>query len=211
VQGQSIIDVNKGDSSVARMPRLLLLIGWLPAIIMAVGCESDSHTENGALFGGLLGAGTGALIGAATGHAAAGAAIGAGVGALSGAAIGNSQDEMEARNRALIAQQLGRQVSATAVTPNDIIAMTKAGVKDELIINHIRAHGLAAPLQSNDLIGMQQQGVSPRVVAVMQSTPVAQAPQTVVVQPQPVIVEEYPDYYGPRVYVGPPRHYYRSW
>ena len=112
------------------------------------------------MLGGLLGGGTGALIGAATGHAGAGAAIGAGVGALTGAAIGHSQDETEARNRALIAQQLGRQVSAGAVTPGDVIAMTRAGVNEELILNHIRSHGMAVPLQPQDLITLQQQGIS---------------------------------------------------
>ena len=125
-----------------------------------------------------------ALIGAATGHAGAGAAIGAGVGALTGAAIGHGQDEMEARNRALIAQQLGRQVSPGAVTPNDVIAMTRAGVNEELILNHIRAHGMAAPLQPQDLIALQQQGISPRVIATMQACPPQPPPA------QPVVVEQ---------------------
>ena len=60
----------------------------------------------------------------------------------------------------MIAQQLGRQVSAGAVTPNDVIAMTRAGVNEELILNHIRAHGMAAPLQPQDLIALQQQGIT---------------------------------------------------
>jgi hypothetical protein len=191
---------------VARMP---LLLSFLVSLGLAVaslgGCCSPYHQDQGALFGGLLGAGTGAIVGSATGHAGAGAAIGAGVGALSGAAIGHGQDEIEARNRALIAQQLGRQVSAGAVRVDDVVAMTKSGVNEELIVNHIRAHGMIAPLQTNDLIVLQQQGISPRVVATMQACPPqAPPPQAVIVEePAPPVVLEYG--YGPRYY---PHRYY---
>ena len=105
------------------------------------------------------------------GSTAAGAAIGAGVGALGGAAIGNSMDQEEARNRALIAQQLGRQVDPGAVSISDVIAMKRANVTDELVINHIHAHGMVAPLQTNDLINLPQQGVSSQVIAAMQESP----------------------------------------
>jgi len=198
------------EISVARMPLLLLAVGLTLAIASSTGCQSPSHADQGALCGGLLGAGTGAIVGHALGNTGAGAAIGAGVGALSGAAIGNGQDQIEARNRALIAQQLGRQVPPNAVTINDVIAMTKANVNEDLVINHIRAHGMAAPLQTNDLINLPQMGVSPRVIAAMQAAP---PPPPVVVQqaPPPVIVEEYPaPYYGPRIYVGP-RYYHHGW
>ncbi len=192
----------------ARTPRSFLSsVGLTLAVVALAGCASDTHTGEGAVLGGLLGGGAGALIGSATGHAGAGAAIGAGVGALTGAAIGHSQDETEARNRALIAQQLGRQVSAGAVTPNDVIAMTRAGVNEELILNHIRAHGMAAPLQPQDLIALQQQGITPRVIATMQACP-PQAPQPVVVEqpaPPPVVVGVDP-YWGPRYYH--PHYYY---
>jgi hypothetical protein len=82
-------------------------------------------------------------------------------------------------------------------------------VNEELIMNHVRANGMAAPLQSADLIQLQQQGVSPRVIAQMQASPPRPA-QAVVVQQQPppaVIVEEYP-YYGPPCR---PHVYYRHW
>ena len=178
----------------------------LAAVLTASGCQSDaSHTEKGALFGGLLGAGTGAAIGSATGHAGTGAAIGAGVGALSGAAIGSGQDEIEARNRAQIEAQLGRRVATGSVTIGEVVAMTQAHVNDDLIINHIHAHGMVAPPGSNDLIALQQNGVSPRVVQAMQESP--PPPQTVVVQqpaPPPVIVE---GYYGRPYY----HHRYPYW
>lgn len=154
------------------------------------------------MLGGLFGAGTGAIVGNQMGNPGAGAAIGAGLGALGGAAVGNAIDESEARNRAAIAQQLGRQVATGAVTIDDVIAMASAGVSDELIVNHVRANGMVAPLQASDLILLQQQGVSTRVVSAMQETP-RPAEQPIMVQesgPTPVIVEhyDYGPYWGPR-------------
>jgi hypothetical protein len=192
----------------ARMSSLPLLLIVLAT--MSTGCQSPYHADQGALLGGLLGAGTGAVVGSAVGHPGAGAALGAGVGAISGAAIGSAQDEMEAKNRAMIAQQLGRQVAAGAVTPNEVIAMTRAGVNEELIVNHIRAHGTAAQLQSQDLINLQQQGISARVVATMQACPPQPPVMVQEAAPPPVVVEGYPyGYYGP-----PPRpyaHVYYRW
>ncbi|MFZ1935515.1 MAG: glycine zipper domain-containing protein [Thermoguttaceae bacterium] len=173
----------------------------LAGVLSASGCAT--HTQTGAAVGGLAGAGAGAVVGHAMGNTAAGAAIGAGVGALTGAAIGNSQDQAEARNRAIIEQQIGRQL-AGAVRVDDVIAMTRAGVAPELIMNHVRAHGMAAPLQANDLIVLQQQGVDSRVIATMQTTPVAGQPVIVEQPPPPVIVEGYYD----RPYYYHPHHYY---
>ncbi len=192
---------------------LLAVTLILSAALLAGGCQSPYHADRGALFGGLLGAGTGAIVGDALGNAGAGAAIGAGLGAITGAAIGSEMDQVEARNRALIAQQLGRQVAAGAVHNDDVVAMTQAGVDDELIVAHVQAHGVAAPLQTSDLIYLQQQGVSTRVIKAMQSPP----PRPVVVHqqpPPPVVVQEYHygnPYYGSSCatpYYGP-HHYYR--
>jgi hypothetical protein len=184
------------------LPGLVLTLGSL-------GCQSPYHQDQGALFGGLLGAGTGAVVGHAVGHTGAGAVIGAGVGALSGAAIGHGMDESEARNRAIIEQRLGHQVAPGAVTVADVMAMTRAGVDDEIIVNHIRTHGMAAPLAAPDLIYLKQQGISPRIIETMQATAVAvvQPPPAVVYPaPQPVIVEER---WGPGYYRRP--YYYRPY
>lgn len=186
----------------------LIIVLIVPSILGTIGCASPYHADRGALFGGLTGAGVGALVGNAVGHTGAGAAIGAGVGALTGAAVGSGMDEMEARNRAMIEAQMGRQVAAGAVTIQDVVAMTQAGVNEELIINHIRAHGINRPLQTGDLISLQQQGVSTRVIQAMQEPPVQRPPNTVIVRepaPPPVIVEEY--HYGPPWW-GPPHYYH---
>ncbi len=187
--------------------RLFIPVGLVLAIAMA-GCETaPNHTDQGLLFGGLLGAGTGAVVGHAMGNTGAGAAIGAGVGALSGAAVGSNMDQTEARNRAVIEAKLGRQM-AGAVTIPDVVAMSHSGVDEGLIINHLHAHGLAAPLQATDVIYLQQQGVARNVIAVMQTEHLAVAMQPVPVygdpSPSGVIVEEG---WGPRYY-RPYRHYY---
>ena len=119
-------------------------------------------------MGGLGGAGIGALIGHATGHTGAGAAIGAGVGAVSGVAIGAGMDQTDARNRAMINAQLASQTIPGTVTVNDVIEMVNARVVEEVLINYIRTHGMVAPLQPADLVRLQQQGVSSRVIQAME-------------------------------------------
>ncbi len=196
------------------MYRRSLHVGALGLLLAfsALGCQSPHRADQGALFGGLLGAGTGAIVGDALGNAGAGAAIGAGVGAISGATIGQELDEIEASNRAAIEQQLGRQVAAGAVSLDEVVAMSTAEVDDELIVNHVRAHGVASPLETSDLIFLQQQGVSTRVIKAMQEPPRQHATPVVVRQtsPPPVIIEEHhygdpfwPPYYRPR-----PRRYH---
>ena len=181
----------------------LLAVLLLFALLSAAGCRSPYHADQGALGGGLLGAGAGAIVGNAVGNPAGGAAVGAGLGALTGAAIGQGMDEVEANNRAMIEQQMGRAVAAGSVAPQEVIAMSQAGVDNSLIVNHIRANGMVAPPQSGDLIMLKQQGVGAEVIAAMQAPP----PQQVIVQPavRPVVVEEY--HYGPGYY-GPPRRRY---
>ncbi len=187
-----------------RQAKYAVMTGFLVACSVA-GCRSPYHSDRGALAGGLLGAGTGAIVGNAIGgKTAAGAVIGGGLGAVTGGLIGQGMDDVEARNRYMIEQQLGRQVVAGAVTINDVVSMSQAGVADELIVNHIRANGVAARLAADDLILLQQQGVGAQVIAAMQAPPRV-APSRVVVQqpaPVPVIVEEY--HYAPRW--GGPRH-----
>ncbi len=128
-----------------------------------------------------------------------------GLEALSGAAVGGSLDEIEARNRAEIEARLGRPV-AGAVSINDVVAMTRAGVSEEVMITHIQTHGMAAPLQAPDLILLQQQGISPRVVQAMQAPPPAAASAA---YGAPVLVEQ--PYIVPAPMYYPPPYYYRPY
>ena len=178
-------------------------------VLLAAGCASPYRSDQGALFGGLTGAGLGALVGSATGNAGPGAAIGAGVGALSGAAVGGALDDIEARNRAEIAARMGRPAPAGSVTIDDVIAMTRAGVTEEVIVTHVRNHGPARPPQASDLIVLEQQGISPRVVQALQTS----RPQAPAVAPGMVLADPYavppPGYWGPPYgYPYPPPYYY---
>ncbi|HXT57000.1 MAG TPA: glycine zipper domain-containing protein [Pirellulales bacterium] len=165
--------------------------------LLSTGCASPYHADRGALFGGAAGAGVGALVGEAVGHPGVGALVGAGVGTISGAAVGGSLDEMEARNRAMIASQMGRQVPRGAVGVGDVIDMTRQGLDEDLIVNHIRYNGVQQPPQSRDLIAMQQNGVGKRVIEAMQAAPLPQ-------QPGAVMAAGPPPFAGPPVYYPPP-------
>ncbi|HEY2415363.1 MAG TPA: glycine zipper domain-containing protein [Pirellulaceae bacterium] len=180
------------------------------------GCMSPYYTDRGALFGGLTGAGVGAVVGEAAGNAGAGAAIGTAVGALTGAAVGQNIDADMARSRAEVEARMGRQMQG-AVTPQDVVAMTQAGLSDDVIATHIRANGMAQPLAANDLINLRNMGVRDGVINMMQQTPprmaqsnqpLAMYPATYPVGPGPVMVAPYYPYpgWGPP----PPAGFYYS-
>jgi hypothetical protein len=187
--------------------RTFLRIASFTSIAALAGCHSPYYADRGAAAGGLLGAGAGALIGSQTGDPLAGAAIGAGLGALGGGVFGSQLDEAQAHNRAAIAAQMGRHVAAGAATPEEVVAMTKAGVDPRLISSYVQTSGVARPMSANDIIFLTQQGVAPEVIQTMQAPPAA--PPTIVAGPPvgpPVVVQEH--YYGPPVYCGPPHYFH---
>jgi len=169
------------------------------AAVCVPGCRSPYYADRGALFGGLTGAGLGAIVGDATGgNAGTGAVIGAGLGALTGSAMGQAVDDIEAQNRAEIARQLGQPVRPGAATIRDVVAMSRAGVTERLIVTHIQNNGVAAPLTAADVIYLHQQGVAPNVIQAFQSPPPpAVAPPAVIVE-QPT--------YGPGCHWSPRRY-----
>jgi len=166
---------------------LVLLLAML-----ATGCASPYAADRGALFGGVMGAGLGGVAGAAVGDPLAGAAIGAVAGTMTGAVVGGAIDDVEARNRAEIAARLGRPAPTGAVTVPDVVSMTQAGVSEQVIATHVRNHGLIRPLTTNDIIYLQQNGVTPLVVQTMQQSPT------------PVVAEQQPTYVAPPAYVVAP-------
>jgi len=181
----------------------------LLASLTVLGCASPYYADRGALLGGLLGAGTGAVVGKALGSTAAGALFGAGVGAITGAAVGEGLDEIEARNRAMIAAQLGREVGPGPVSIEEIVMMVKAGVEDELIINHIRANGVTRQPGPHEIVTLRQEGVSAAVIRAIQDAAHTGPRSAVVIReapPPPVIIEEY--HYGPWWWSGPRYRYY---
>ena len=180
------------------MRRRSHLIVAIVLLLAPAGCATN--TEQGALFGGLFGAGTGAVAGHALGNTGAGAAVGAGVGALTGAAIGSDVDADQARKRALAAQN---SQALKAATVQDVVSLTQSKVEEGLIVNYVRTHGLAAPLQAGDIIFMQQQGVSANVIAAMQAQPVAvYGAAGAVYEQDGGFYYDRPAYYEPRVGFG---------
>lgn len=163
-----------------------------------------NYAQRGALAGGLTGAGVGAAIGESGGDAVPGAILGGAVGALTGAVVGDGIDADRAR-QAEIEARIGRQL-AGAVTADDAIAMTRAGLSDEVITSHIRANGVAHPPGVNDLIYLRNQGVSDAVIKSLQSSPGPVAVVRAPTGPPPVVVQEY--VYDPWCAPPPPPRWY---
>jgi hypothetical protein len=192
------------------MSRLVGLCLTLVVLLGSIGCRSPYYQDQGALAGGLGGAGLGAIIGSTSGHAGAGAAIGAAAGALTGGLVGGALDDIDAKNRAQIASSMGRPLPPGAVSMEDVVAMSRSGVDEQLIVNQVNNNGMNRQIQSSDLIFLQNNGVSSRVIAAMQQPrTVAGPPGPVIVEGGPPVVVAQPAYYAPPPpYWGPP--YYRA-
>lgn len=77
----------------------------------------------------------------------------------------------DARNRVAMEKSTGRPVAARPVTVNDVIGWRQAGVRDENVMSHIRTHGLYQPLQSQEILTLQDHGVSTEVIRTMKEHP----------------------------------------
>lgn len=192
------------------MSRVAALSLTLVFLLGSSGCRSPYYQDQGALAGGLGGAGLGALIGSTSGNAGAGAAIGAAAGAITGGLVGGALDDIDAKNRAQIAASMGRPLPPGAVSMEDVVAMSRSGVDEQLIVNQINNNGMNRQIQSADLIYLQSNGVSSRVIAAMQQPrAVAGPPGPVIVEGGPPVIVAQPAYYPPPPpYYGPP--YYRA-
>jgi len=177
----------------------------------------QNQTRDGALLGGVTGALIGGVVGRQNKETTEGALIGGAVGAIAGGVIGNKRDQAVRQqyyqpqvayptyheHRTYVQAPPQRVVvSRRPVTTAEVINMTRNGVSDTVIVAHIQSNGLALQPDVNDVILMNQQGVSDYVVNVMQTggrgTPVYQhsnyqQPNTVYrtyQQPSPVVVRE---------------------
>lgn len=179
---------------------------------VSFGQSPYQHRDQGLIVGGLMGALTGGAIGKNNGNTAAGAAIGTAVGALTGAAIGDSIDTDIAWSNAA-AQQRYAARTARAVTVQDVISMTQAGLSDDVIVTHVRANGILRRPQPTDLITMSKSGVGDAVIRAVQTARLATSPQVLPPTYRPrVIVEERhyiaPPYPAPMWYHQPYVHHY---
>jgi len=192
-------------------PRWIVILAAI-CCALSIGCRSPYYSDRGAVAGGLAGAGIGAALGNSSGNALPAALAGAAIGTITGNAIGDGIDADLARSKAEIEARMGRQMSG-AVSNEDVVAMTQAGLSEDVIATHIRAHGVARPPAVNDLIVLRNQGVSDRVIQALQQTPTPAAAQAayapagyVLAPPREVFVEHY---YGPWYRCPPPHpHYY---
>jgi outer membrane lipoprotein SlyB len=138
----------------------LIVIGALLS-----SCETKTQT------GALAGAGIGATAGALISHDAGGALIGGALGAAGGALIGSALD---AQDRQIMQQQspntLRRIDNGQPLSIQDIKDMSRAGIKDDVIISQIRATNSVYHLSSADIISLKEAGVSQRVINAMIQT-----------------------------------------
>ena len=189
--------------------RTLLLLAALTSIGLG-GCATQRRTD-GAVFGGAAGTGVGAIVGHQLGNTGAGAVIGGIVGAVTGNAIGGSLDEIEARNRAEIEARLGRPPRPGAVSVGDVVEMSKHGVSSSTIIRHIQVRGTTGPMETADILTMNDAGVDDAVQQAMMNPP--SPPRKVVrreVITRPVIVERhYPVYHHPHYDYHHDNHHHR--
>ncbi len=190
------------------MPGRLLSLAILFLTLAASGCHSPYASDRLALGGAGVGAVTGAIIGRHSGNAAGGALLGAALGGATGAITGGAIDEAEARNRAAIEAGLGRPVPPGGVSVTDVVAMTKAGLPESVVVSHIESHGMTQPVGPGELIQMQNEGVSPAVMSATQ-----RPPRAIVVParpPGPVVIGApccgpYPNYHHRHYHYGHPR------
>jgi hypothetical protein len=134
----------------------------------ATGCAGigASKTADETMTGAAIGGVTGALIGEHNDDPLAGAVIGTTAGALLGNAIGLKNELAE--NELAVAEQ---QYMENAVTLNQILEMTQAGVDDAVIINRIETNGPAQNLSTDDIILLSNSQVAAAVISVYQSPP----------------------------------------
>ena len=122
-------------------------------------------------MGGIAGAVAGAAIGDHNGETGAGAAIGGIIGAFAGGLLGNAEDKQQAYQSQRQYQQTQRQryeYQQTAVSSQDVIAMTRNGLSEQVIINQIQQRGIQTQPQVADIIALHQQGVSENIITAMQ-------------------------------------------
>lgn len=151
--------------------------GFLSALMLIsiIGCQnSPNRAGEGAVIGGLVGAGAGMIIGN-QGHnrgegRTEGALIGGALGALGGALVGSQIQKQPASQQSAQSQQ---QAQAVAINPNQmslqqIADLAKQNIHEDVIIDRIRLSNSKFSLTQEDVVYLQQNNVSEKVIKVMQ-------------------------------------------
>ncbi len=190
----------------------ILTITLLGCALCCGGCMSPEGRPDYTATGALEGGAAGAIIGSMARHPGPGALVGAAVGAVLGGAIGHGEDQSQAAYLQSQAPQTWQRVEqGQPLAVEDVKALTKAGVTNDLIISQIRNSHTVYRLNTEQIIDLKNSGVSEAVIDFMINTPgtaqmdsttatVQQAPavQQVVVTPYPyAYYPYYPGYYWP--------------
>ena len=127
-------------------------------------CETKTQTGaligagGGALAGGLIGGGTGAVIGAG---------VGAATGALVGAAL-DAQDRNKLQENS--PSTLQKIDTNQPLSLYDVEALSKNGLRDEVIIEQIKTTNSTFHLSADQIIELKDAGVSQNVIEYMIET-----------------------------------------
>lgn len=172
----------------------MFLVGMVLVVVTqsTTVAQQPQGTRNGAVLGGVSGAVIGGIIGKQNDEIPEGALIGGAVGAVAGGLLGHGYDQ---RQRSYQQQQQWAPpqqhyhqhpnnyntyrtvpsrttvVTAPGVTIADVLKMTRNGVSESVIINHIYATGLQRRIDTNEIISLHQQGVPENVINAMQQAP----------------------------------------
>jgi hypothetical protein len=155
--------------------------------ILALPAQAQYNTRRGAGVGAVTGAVIGGVIGNQNDETTEGALIGGAVGAIAGGAIGRGRDVQEYHAWQYHQHQRQQQqlAYARASSVADIVTMSRNGLSDQVIVNHIRSRGIQHELSVHDIVALHQQGVSESVIAAMQHS--AGPARTIAPAPVPVV------------------------
>lgn len=193
---------------------------------------AHAQLNNGARSGAVLGGVGGAVIGGIIGHqndeTPEGALIGGAVGAVAGGLIGNAREKQLQQERYRQQQYYQQQhcnhhhynnystyrsvptrpVAQAGVTTSDILSMTRSGVGESVIVNHVYSTGVQRRISTNEIIMLHQQGVTENVINAMQQAPVRgthyAGSTTVVTPPGGTVIVQEPAYATTPDYSQPP-------
>lgn len=141
-----------------------------------IGCSlillfALSSCENKTQTGALTGAGVGMLAGGLIGGNAAGVLIGGAVGAAGGALVGAALDAQDRKKLEENSPQTLHKIDQKqALSIEDIEALSKNGLTDEVIIGQIESTHSIFHLSSDQIIELKQKGVSETVIECMIKT-----------------------------------------
>jgi uncharacterized protein YcfJ len=147
------------------MKRLISIIICSTLLLLTVGCQNtQTRATEGAVIGGVVGAGAGYGIGNASGHhGGEGAAIGAVAGAVLGGLLGGQMNKNKSSQ-----ESAGQTASsASQLSLQQIVDMSKQGVNEVVIIDKISLTNSKFTLTPADTEYLKQQGVSQKVIDAM--------------------------------------------